>query len=185
MDAVEVSKTEVAKRQIDAAIKLYIEDGDIISMHTLVSAAHDVLVDIARARGLDNVYDNFEKMVRPEMLPEWRKTYKEAQNFFKHADKDSDKKLKFKKDIADLKLHITCLVYQQVNGSIEPLQQAFLTWYSAENPRIILAEHQSRFVNMAQMMRLMSMTKKSFFAEYLTLFNKNYPNGIPSPAKSN
>lgn len=40
-----ITKLDAARRQIDAAIHLYFEEGDEIAVHTLVCAAHILIID--------------------------------------------------------------------------------------------------------------------------------------------
>jgi hypothetical protein len=46
-----VSKLDAARRQLETAVRLYFCEGDPVSMHTLTSAAYQVLSDINRAQG--------------------------------------------------------------------------------------------------------------------------------------
>ena len=46
-----VSKFDAARRQLETAIRLYFFQGDPISIHTLASAAAQILHDLSRHRG--------------------------------------------------------------------------------------------------------------------------------------
>ena len=48
-----VSKIEAARRQIEAAIWLWFVDSDIVSVHTLASAAHRLLCELASLWGVN------------------------------------------------------------------------------------------------------------------------------------
>ena len=45
---VKLSKEDVARRQLDQAIKLMFEGGDVVSVHTLASAASQVFADLLK-----------------------------------------------------------------------------------------------------------------------------------------
>jgi len=46
-----VSKFEAARRQLETAALLYFNEGDNVSIHTLVSAAYGILEDLAAKQG--------------------------------------------------------------------------------------------------------------------------------------
>ena len=89
-----LSKLETARRQLDTAIALFFEDRDPVAIHTLAAAAHQVLHDLCLKSGLEPTLRN------PKSLDEeTRKKYflglTTPENYFKHADRDSDKSLLF------------------------------------------------------------------------------------------
>ena len=47
-----VDKLDAAGRQIDCAIRLFLNDEDPVALHTLTSAAHGIVYDLARQRGI-------------------------------------------------------------------------------------------------------------------------------------
>jgi hypothetical protein len=46
MKKIEISKLDAAKRQLKTAINLYFSYGDPVSIHTLASAAREILYDL-------------------------------------------------------------------------------------------------------------------------------------------
>lgn len=91
MDApfITVSKPEVAERQIVQACLLFFERRDPVSIHTLTAAAHTVLRDVGKEDGVKSILKDLMP-IRAEMQSEWTRLINEAQNFFKHADRDPD-----------------------------------------------------------------------------------------------
>src|SRR5437899_619463 len=84
-----VTKLEAARRQIETAIDLWFHDGDPVSIHTLVGAAHRVVHDIAERQGSGAI------LLDTKRLTEWgydaqafKKALRESETFFKHARKD-------------------------------------------------------------------------------------------------
>ena len=47
-----LSKIDAARRQIESAIWLWFMDADIVSVHTLAAAAHRLMLDLAKRRGV-------------------------------------------------------------------------------------------------------------------------------------
>jgi hypothetical protein len=79
-----VSKIDVARRQIESAIWLWFVDSDTVSVHTLAAAAHRVLRDFAKNRGLAPLA--VATAYLPERLEkETKHTLRDAETFFKHA----------------------------------------------------------------------------------------------------
>lgn len=89
---------DAARRQLREAICLFFERRDMIAVHTLGAASLQILHDLAKARGVISfIKDN--PMIRPEYKKEVFKKISEAENFFKHADRDSDKFLEFRPEV--------------------------------------------------------------------------------------
>ena len=83
-----ITKLEAARRHLDAAIELYLADGDPVAVATLVGAAHIVIIDLTEAGKQQSILDRY---IRPEHR--WRtfeNALREPQNFLKHAKTDSD-----------------------------------------------------------------------------------------------
>ena len=58
MAEVTLSKLDVARRQLETAIRLYFYDGDFVSTHTLAAAACKVLNDLTTLSALYATIDS-------------------------------------------------------------------------------------------------------------------------------
>lgn len=88
---INITKLDAAKRQLETAIRLYFHNEDPVSIHTLVSAAYNIVRDVYRKRGGPPMFikdDFIEVYVKAEYQNEMRKKLNEPENFFKHADRD-------------------------------------------------------------------------------------------------
>ncbi len=88
--SITISKLDAAKRQLETAITLYFHDGDPVSIHTLTSAAYNVIRTINKKRNGPPMFEKdefIEDYVKPEYQDQVRKQLNEAENFFKHADR--------------------------------------------------------------------------------------------------
>jgi hypothetical protein len=92
-----LGKLEVAKRQLREAIWLFFHERDAISIHTLVAAAHQILDDLAKPKGIESI--RRISIIRSEKKKFWIDILNEAQNFFKHADKDPEATLDFNPEL--------------------------------------------------------------------------------------
>ena len=87
---ISLSKTEAARRQIDAAIRLFFADEDVVPIHTILMAAFRILRDLAKRSG-----DSYmERVIEQYLVPEGRAKFWSVlhgfSNFLKHADRDPD-----------------------------------------------------------------------------------------------
>ena len=87
-------------------------------MHTLAAAAFGVIRDLNQKRGggltlQESIFEN----VKPEHHRLLREKLSEAQNFFKHADRDHEATLFVAMD--------ACSKYAELTGELPPLFQIF------------------------------------------------------------
>ncbi len=87
-----VGKVDVACRLISEAVRLFFDSRDPIAVHTLICSAHQVLLDIGKDRGVNTALKNKVGMSRDEAR-DYIRSVNYPYNYFKHADKDADRKL--------------------------------------------------------------------------------------------
>ena len=124
-----VTKLDAAKRQLETYIRLYFHEGDPVAMHSLAAAAFGIIKDINAQNGGDETL--FEKMleaIKPELRDEIRGKMVEAQNFFKHADRDPDETLLFYPESTEFMALDACSKYIELSGENPPLFQVFNGW---------------------------------------------------------
>jgi hypothetical protein len=86
---IRVSKLDAAKRQLHTAIRLWFDDGDPVSVHALVSAAHEIIHTLFRRKGLKGLlFDN--PGIPDEIRTDFAAAVVSAANQFKHARHDPD-----------------------------------------------------------------------------------------------
>src|SRR6266436_169585 len=89
-----LGKLESARRQIETAIKLWFEEGDTVSMHTVTAAAHRLVQDLLERQG--KTLTPFEpSYLEKGREVEMKKMFREAETFFKHAKDDPQAILDF------------------------------------------------------------------------------------------
>ena len=66
-----ITKLDAARRQIDAAVNLYFNKGDELAIHTLVGAAHILIIDLSKAANLASILDRY-------IVPDWRWKFEKA-----------------------------------------------------------------------------------------------------------
>jgi len=138
MDELIISKLDAARRQLEMAIRIYFNEGDPVSIHTLAAAAYNVLRDINAKRGGAPmlIKDGCQFAVKPEHLAMFKKKLNEAENFFKHADDDPDETIKFNPGITEYFLLDACDKYRSLTKEIVPNLQVFFYWFVIQNPEL-------------------------------------------------
>jgi hypothetical protein len=129
-----ISKLDAARRQLETVIRLYFGDGDPVSIHTLTAAAYNVIHDVSAKRGATPmlVKDLIVNYVRPEYKRTFLGKINEAENFFKHADRDSETTLDFNPDMSEMLIVDASMQYHQLTGELPPLFRIYQTWFLAQ-----------------------------------------------------
>lgn len=147
-----VTKQEAATSQLEAAIKLFLENRDLISAYTLCCAADGILEGIYKnerddilKRQLDQPMsadslrfswaEEMEIRIRPERKKQVFQILTAPQNFFKHADRDHDSSYQFPDwEITAVRLATTVINYNLIFQKITPAMNLYFTLYAVLNP---------------------------------------------------
>ena len=132
-----IGKLEVARRSLVEAIRLFFDERDAVAIHTLAAAAHEILRDISRHRGIETgsiLHDNPE--IPESDRKHWYQALNAPTNFFKHADRDPEGILEFDSEENVNFLLASVLLLVQVDTL--PLHEAnvFLGWITTRNPEL-------------------------------------------------
>lgn len=131
-----LTKLQAAERQLRVAIRLFFERRDLVAVHTLATASQEILRDLGHPRGIKGVKDG--DFIRPERKKEVRKLFNEAQNFFKHADRDPDAQLKFYYEATQFYLLDAALLYTLVTGQQFPEVTGLIAWSVVKFPDFLV-----------------------------------------------
>lgn len=133
---VKITKLDAAKRQVQTAVRLYFNDEDPISVHTLACAAHEIISTLNEKHGNSTMILS-DKLINKEYKEEFRKIMSEAKNFFKHADKDPEGALDFNPEQNEIFLLDCCENYQILTGEKVPYFLIYQYWYYSKYPDVI------------------------------------------------
>jgi len=137
--AQKIAKLEASKRQLVTAVDLFFLNGDPISIHTLTSAAAQIIDDISKSRGLPTLMEDvFMKCVKDDKRDYVRKKLRAPRNFFKHAENDPDGEMEFNSDANNVHLFITCSGYGLLTGEAVPQLIIYPVWFSINNPHLFM-----------------------------------------------
>jgi hypothetical protein len=123
-----ITKLDAARRQLNSAIALYFDEGDEISIHTLVGAAHILITDLFSAAKQGSLIHRY---IRQEKRKQFEKAIRRPQNFFKHADNDPDDILDFDPHATELLLFLDVESFKELAGTITPPMNAFHAYAAA------------------------------------------------------
>lgn len=132
-----VNKLDAASAQLETAIQLYFDGGHPISVHTLTAAAYNVIRDIGRKCG---DYEMLIKDFVPQLIPGYSKKFREkcneAENFFKHANRDTNQSIEFTPYLTELLLYDACEKLDSSYGRYKPLTILFRIWFVHNNRKL-------------------------------------------------
>lgn len=131
-----LTKFDVAERQLLLAIKLFFDEEDGVSIHTLSESAGQVLYDIGQGQGVFSIVRDWDRIV-PERKKEWLAAVFKSRNFFKHADKDPDATHEFKDEFNDMSLMDSVGMYSTLKKQWTPETIVFNTWFGLAHPGIL------------------------------------------------
>ena len=139
-----ITKLEAVRDQLETAIKLFFQDESFVAVHTLCSAAFNVLKDISKKNNGDFAFE-MEVRIKPEFLRDWYGATNRPSNFFKHANTDPDPNgvLEFNEKVNDLKLMMCCWGYKELAGIRTPIMEAYVKWMLAFYPHLFKLDEEA------------------------------------------
>ena len=150
-----VTKKEAATSQLETAIKLFLENRDLISAYTLCCAADGILEGIYKNKRGEVLRHQRERLADPgnfrfswreewdiRIEPEHRqkvfRLLNEAQNFFKHADKDHDSSIEFQGwEQTGFRIFFAVTNYKLIFGDSTAPMNVFFTLFAILNPDVL------------------------------------------------
>jgi len=131
------SKSAAAGRQLDVAIALLFNDSDPLAIRTLAAAAHGIFADLSEAREKGSSWRS--KVIEDSGMEkkEALRILNRAQNYLKHADKDTNEMLSFEEEENDHLIFLTTIECGGMKCSLSTRMQAFQVWYLAAYPEKI------------------------------------------------
>ena len=170
-----ISKIDAARRQLHSAIVLYFNDADPVPIHTLTAASYNILRDITKAHGKPSmlVKDRMIERIKPGREKFVRDKINEAENFFKHADKDPAGTLDFSPVETELLMFDACLQYQIITDEAIQALKIYELWFLLHNKNLFNLPAQISVLTNKIGRDLGTMAKNEFFKTVSPLFFAN------------
>ena len=122
---IKISKLEMARQQLNAAIRGYFSDTEPVPTLTLAGAAYEIVRDVAGEEHKGTVLDNAEE-IGEGFYPAFRYPYQSL----KHANRTPDEILDFPTELAELYIYEAVDKYYFLVGKYSPEMVIFLFWYN-------------------------------------------------------
>jgi len=173
--SLQISKLDAAKRQLETAIRIYFFDGDPVALHTLTAAGYNVIRDINTKRSGERmmIKDQIFDYIKPEFKEMFRLKLNEAENFFKHADRDHDATLDFNPKLTELFLLDACSQYYKLTGEFPPLFRVYQMWFMVNNQSVFNFPKEQVAILRMNTAEMVTMGKQGFFNVALLLLMKS------------
>ncbi len=169
IERIRVSKLDAARRQLDCAIELWFADQDAVSIHTLAAAAHQIIHDINKKKGGQELF--FDSMkIRDEHRGEFVALVKRSMNFFKHADKDAEGITEFIPLGSIMFMLFSTIGVQQLGERLNDVENTFVNWLTLHHPNWIREAYREKLEQAFSIQYLEEMrgiSKQEFFTEFL------------------
>lgn len=128
----QLTKDSAAIRQLEEAIRMLFRNRDRVPIHTLAAASRQVLADLAGKQGITGLFDDLT-YIRPERQEEWKRLLAQAENFFKHADRDPTATLSFAGSEPIYLMIDACILLERL-GKHTHTSTLFMTWVAMRYP---------------------------------------------------
>ena len=169
------TKFDVAERQLLQAIKLFFNNEDPISIHTLSESAGQVLNDIGKEYDAIS-FIRTNDLIKPEKRTEWLNHIFKSRNFFKHANKDKNEVHEFKSEFNDFSLLDSVNMYCSIKKKWVPETIMFQMWFSANYPSVLIKESEFNQVILNGVKSGYPMDKETMFKIIQMFRNKEIEN---------
>jgi hypothetical protein len=125
-----VTKALAVESQLSCAIRLFFRNEDPISIHTLIGAVDQLLIDIAAERGVTLFIQGMLVQAFPgPLLEKVQKEIRKPRNFFKHADKDPNDILPFYPQANGHSIFFVCESFVQLFPASCKAVNVFRNWF--------------------------------------------------------
>ncbi|MGD0565375.1 MAG: hypothetical protein ABSA66_20100 [Roseiarcus sp.] len=124
-----INKIDAARRQIECAVRLVVNQDDELAVHTLTMAAYTILMDLAKGTPF------YEFGMKPYLTTIGTERFRGASAFLKHADRDPTGILPaFDSTENDWRIGFGILLYRELKGAFTPAMAAFHCWMVIRHP---------------------------------------------------
>ncbi len=131
-----VDKLSAAQMQLHSAIKMFFYEWDVVSQHTLISAAHGILYDLAKKQGINGSIKD-SKQIPSKKRKDFINAIHLPQNFFKHASSESGHKLEFRYKVSSFYLYDALRLFVLLGGDLTYPMKVFLLWFELSYPDLL------------------------------------------------
>ena len=163
---IKATKLDSARRQLETAITLWFNDSDPVSIHTLTAASYEILRDLnKKARGSPMGRDS--DSIKPEFSGQWRKLHSDAENFFKHADKDPHDTFNLAPQSTDIMLLDAVAKYEELSQEKHHLMSMFTLYMALKLPMIFVSSFIDEMRQSIPVNEVAPLSRKEFYKRFI------------------
>jgi len=140
-----ISKLDVAKRELEYSIRLFFSYGDIVVIHLISSASYSIFRGLGKTVGITSAREELYKSVKKGKVKYVQKKLDEAYNFLKHAHHDPNKLLKFYPESSEFIIWDSINIYQNLTKEITGLMMSFRLWFYLKYSEILLKTEEKEY----------------------------------------
>jgi hypothetical protein len=144
-----LTKLDVAQRQLREAIRMFYAERDPIAIHTVAAAAHTMLHDLLKKKAGTGSFILDSEVIRPEYRKQFVRKVAEAENFFKHADRDPEADLTFRPSLTESFIFAGIHMFRELTGGLFREALLFSVWFAFEHPELLVDGEFKRWVGSA------------------------------------
>jgi hypothetical protein len=163
---IQITKLDAALRQLETAITLWFNSGDSLSIHTLSSAAYQILYDINKHQNGPTMTPDTD-IIKPEKQAEWKRALKAPANFLKHADTDPTDTIFFNSAVNEHILFEATIFYSIITKETRPVLFCFHQWMLINESVWFKREHIDRVKKRVPIDHFRKFEKGEFFRKML------------------
>ncbi|NVK23027.1 MAG: hypothetical protein HWD86_10965 [Kangiellaceae bacterium] len=173
-----ISKLDAAKRQLETVIELYFSHKDPVSIHTLTAASYNILRDLNKSEKHPPLFikDRFLNYIKPGYEKEVRNLINQAENFFKHADRDREDIFEFNPKQTELMIYEACDSYRALSGEFPAKFKCYSMWFSSRYPNLFELPNDYLDLVMKNQREVEDDRREIFYSEALSILNKTSMN---------
>jgi hypothetical protein len=140
---VTITKLDAARRQLETAIKLYFDEGDPASIHTLCCAAYNVIQVLNKKENSPPTLNDMMLKDLSDLMPtragrkEAYDYLNETENFLKHGNSDPQATHTFDSDYTEVLLFDAVISYGRLAGECSSELGMYLGWFISLHPDIL------------------------------------------------
>lgn len=168
-----LTKLEVGRKQLDAALEMWFSDFDPVPVHTLAAAAHEIFADICKHRGLPALLFD-QEFYRPGKAGFARKELHRHYNFFKHANSDPDGAIAFSAEMTEGFVVMAIEGWRKLGGDRLEIDEAFMVYFLMRRPEIHRTDSEENIRHLVGIKRLAQImqhdNRREFLKDFVTCY---------------
>lgn len=163
-----ITKLDAARRQIDAAVSLWFQEGDPLAVHMLIAGGHHLCNDMT-GKKVSFLWNN--SLCPPEHRKALIAYLVRVENFCKHAEKNDPDTVEIDPDFTALYAVDSIELFLHLNGRMTDLMFAFRTRFTFATPHY----YKASFTQATQDYAIAGwerLSRAEYLKEFLHLLNR-------------